>query len=171
MQTTTPIAENHISISHKLFNEGLRAAGSKTYKKEIHKVILILSVLYVTVAVWLWYTGGSLFFLLSESIFLGMLLLWLIFMLPVTKNRSKYNAMVQGTDRIPKRITRFYSNHLSVTTETEKVTTIPYDDILGWQETRNLYILNCNKNIAVLLDKKGFAIGDFLTVTTMIFKK
>ena len=42
-------------------------------------------------------------------------------------------------------------------------TTIPYSDLIGYQETKNLHILNCKNNIHVLLNKYGFSIGDFDT--------
>ncbi|MGN0353405.1 MAG: hypothetical protein ACI4ES_17330, partial [Roseburia sp.] len=82
MKPITQIAENHITITRKLFNEGMRAVENKSYNKEIRLLALILTVLYLIVAIWLIYTGGSLFFLLGESIFLAALLFWLFIMLP-----------------------------------------------------------------------------------------
>lgn len=161
MHPTNQIAENHTHISRSLFNEGMRAVESKTYKKETRKVVLILAALYAAVAAWLWYTGGSLVFLLGESIFLGALLFWLIIMLPDSRRRSKYKAMTQGADSIPERTIRFYQDQLSVTTNTKKETIISYTDISGWQETKNLYIINCKNNTHIMLDKNGFVIGDF----------
>lgn len=170
MHPTTQIAENHICISRALFNEGMRAVESKAYKKAIQKTALILAALYLGVAAWLWYTGGSLFFLLGESIFLGAILFWLTVMLPGTRRRSKYMAMVQDTDRIPERTIKFYQDQLSITTDIGKVTVIPYNDVLGWKETKNLYILNCSNNICVMLDKQGFTAGDFFTVKSIFSK-
>lgn len=161
MQNTVLIAENHISISRKLFDEGMRAVENKSYKSEIKKLIFILTVLHLIVAVWLIRTGGSLVFLLGETVFLGAMLFWLIFMLPNTKHRNKYKAMSQGTSSIPERTIKFYQDHLSVTANSGKVTVISYDEISGWQETRNLYILNCNENTHLLVSKNGFSFGNF----------
>lgn len=165
-----PIAENHICISRALFEEGLRAAENKAYKKTVQKLALFLSALYLGIAAWLWYTGGSLFFLLGESIFLGALLFWLLSMLPAARRRKKYKAMSQGTDSVPERSVKFYQDHLSVTANTGKETTLPYSDMRDWQETRNLYILNFNNNISVLLAKNGFIIGDFHMIKPLLLK-
>lgn len=78
--------------------------------------------------------------------------------------QKKYKAMRSGTSNIPKRVTTFYPNYLSITADNQKKTLIPYDDILSLQETQHLYILNCRNNISVLLDKKGFTFGDIHTV-------
>lgn len=164
MNPTTQIAENHIRITRPLFSEAMRATENKAYKKAVHKTALVLIALYLAVAAWLWYTGGSLFFLLGESVFLGAILFWLIVMLPNTRIKSKYKAMAQYSNAAPERTVVFFHDHLSVTADTGKETVIPYTDIEGWLESRHLYILNCSHNIHVLLDKNGFVSGDFSTV-------
>ncbi len=78
--------------------------------------------------------------------------------------QKKYKAMRSGTSNIPKRVTTFYPNYLSITADNQKKTLISYDDILSLQETQHLYILNCRNNISVLLDKKDFTFGDIHTV-------
>lgn len=170
MYPTTQLAENHISISRALFDEGMRATENPSYQKAIRKLALVLLGLYLAVAAWLFYTGGSLIFLLGESIFLGALLFWLFVMLPGTKRRSKYKAMVHQSSHIPQRVIKFYGDHLSVTADTGKVTSIPYKDIENWQETNHLYILNCKNKLAVFLDKNGFTSGSFQTVLTVLKK-
>ena len=180
MQMTTQIAENHatnagvdcinhIHITRALFDEGMRAAESAAYKKAIRKMALILFIIYLAVAIWLLHTGGSLIFLLGESIFLGALLFWLTVMLPGTRRKSKYKAMMQGGNDIPERTVKFYQNHLSVLAHTGKETLIQYKDIQNWKETKHLYILSCNNKMSVLLDKNGFVTGDFQTIKNVIF--
>lgn len=164
MHPTSLIAENHICISRTLFDEGMRAVEPQAYKRSIKKLALILLLLYFGVAAWLLYTGGSLFFLAGESIFLGALFFWLFFMLPASKRRSKYNAMAQGGNDLPERTVQFYQEHLYVITNTGKKTFLSYSDILDWKETPNLYILNCRNHLYVLLDKHGFVTGDFQVV-------
>lgn len=168
MKPAKPIAENHIRISRTLFNEGMRAAGSKEYQKSVQKIAAVLAVLFAAAAAWLLYTGGSLIFLLGEAIFLGALLFWLIVMLPGTRRRSKYKAMMQGSEDAPERTVRFYQEHLTVTSNSGKETTISYHDVINWQETTHLYILNCKDNISVLLDKSGFTAGDFDDVKRLL---
>ena len=101
MQPATLIAENHITITRKLFNEGMRAVENKAYKKDIRRLTLLLAVLYSLIALWILYTNGSLFLLLGESVFLAALLFWLFIMLPGTKRKNKYKAMAQGRNVAP----------------------------------------------------------------------
>lgn len=169
MCPTKQIAENRTTISHALFNEGMRAVESKTYKKSVRKFVLILATLYLAVAVYLLCTNGSLSFLLGESVFLAALLFWLLVMFPASRRRSKYKAMTPNTGSCPERTTIFHQNHLTVMTDTGKETEISYDDILNWQETKNLYILNCKNNLGILLDKKGFVAGDFQIVKSTLW--
>ncbi|MCI9076604.1 MAG: hypothetical protein HFH10_12580 [Dorea sp.] len=53
---------------------------------------------------------------------------------------------------------------MSVTADDGKQTVISYDSIRNWQETKHLYILNCENSTSVLLDKQGFASGSFHTI-------
>lgn len=167
MNSTTPIAKNHICISRALFNEGMRAVENQAYKKSVKKLFCGLIVLFAIVAAWLLYTGGSLIFLLGETIFLGTLLFWLIFMLPNSRRRSKYKAMTRGTHSVPERTATFYPEYLSILANDGKETIIQYNDIINWQETKNLYILNCQNRISILLDKNGFDIGNFDAITNI----
>lgn len=166
---TTQIAENHIRITRSLFDEGMRKTESGTYKKAIQKMVVILFIIYLAAAIWLLYTGGSLIFLLGESIFLGALLFWLIVMLPNTRRKSKYKAMMQGGNKIPERTIKFYQNYLSVLTDTGNETLIQYKEIQDWKETKHLYILGCGNKRHVLLDKNGFVNSDFQTIKSIIF--
>lgn len=168
MHTTTPIAENHIRISRALFDEGMRATESKAYKKAIRNLILVLLALYLAVALWLWYNGGTLIFLFGESICLGVLIFWLVVMLPGTKRRSKYKTMTNKGDSIPERTVRFYQDYLSVIGNSGKETIIQYNSVNDWLETKHLYILNSNYNTYILLDKKGFVIGDFPIIESVL---
>lgn len=168
MKPATLIAENHTRISRALFNEGMRAVENQDYRKSVKKIAIGLAVVFAAVATWLVYTGGSLIFLLGEAIFLGAILFWLMFMLPDTRRRNKYKAMTHGTDDIPERTIIFYEGYLTVTANSGKETTIPYDNIMNWQETKNLYILNCQNHVSVLLDKNGFVAGDFDSVKTKL---
>lgn len=161
MQPDTLIAENHISISRALFNEGMRASEDSRYKKSIRKIIFVLLAVYLIIAAWLLHTDGSLFYLLVESVFLGAMFFWAIVVLPSSRRRGKYKAMAQNTGSAPERTIKFYTDHLSVTADSGKVTVINYGDITGWKESKNLYILNCSSNTAVLISKNGFLSGDF----------
>ena len=117
MQPTTQIAKNHIRISHSLFHEGIRATASKSYKKAVQKIALILAALYLIIAAYLLYTSSSLILLLGESVFLAALLFWLTVMLPGTRRRSKYKAMAQGSGS-PQREQPYFSMIISLLQQT-----------------------------------------------------
>lgn len=170
MNRTAPIAKNHILISRALFNEGMRSVENQDYKKSVKKIAVGAILLFVTAAGWLLYTGGSPIFLLGEAIFLGALLFWLLVMLPCTKRNNKYKVMMRGRNTPPERTVVFYQEYLSVLADTGKETVIQYNSVTNWQETKNLYIINCRNNVSVLLDKKGFEIADFNTVRKELSK-
>lgn len=167
MKPTTPLAENHITISRTLFDEGMRAVENKEYEKSVKKIAVSLTIIFAIAAAWLLYIGGSLIFLLGEAIFLGALLFWLTIMLPGSRRKGKYKTMLHGCDNVPSRTTIFYQEHLTVITNNQKETTIPYSDVIGYQETNSLYILNCKNKISVLLDKMGFVVGSFDIVKSL----
>jgi hypothetical protein len=168
MNSTQLLAENHITISHPLFDEGMRATQSMTYKKMLRKMMIILAVLFLAVAAYMIYTGLSLIFLLGEFIFLGALIFWLTVMLPRTRRRSKYKAFTHGSTESPERTVKFYQDQLIVITCFGKETAIPYSNVTGWIETKNLWILNCKNITGVLLDKNGFITGDFNIIKPVI---
>lgn len=64
MQPITLIAENHITITKKLFNEAIHTAENKSYLKESKLLLLTLAVLYLLVAV----VSLTLFFSIFYSI-------------------------------------------------------------------------------------------------------
>ena len=116
----------------------MRAADNKNYKKEIKLLALILTVLYLIAAAWLIYTGGSLFFLLGQTIFLAALLYWLFIMLPGTKRKNMYKSMSQGMDTAPVRVIRFYQDHMSIAANSGKTTEIAlriYKDFIVLQRS------------------------------------
>lgn len=168
MMPMQKIAENHIRITKSLFREGMRAVGNQEYRHSIRKLSFFLSAIFAIAAVWLLSTGGSLVFLLGEAVFLGALLFWLFIMLPGTRLRSKYKAMMHPSGKAPERTTIFYPEHISVTAENGKETIIPYSHIRSWKETKRLYILNRADNTSVLLDKQGFASGSFHTIKSLL---
>ena len=168
MYPTPPIAENHILISPSVFNEGMRATQNKVYQKAVQRLTLILFALYLAVTAVLWYLNFPLVFLLGETIFLAALIFWLTIMLPASRRRSKYKVLAQGCIN-PQRTINFFSDRLTVISNTGKKTSISYTNISSWQETKHLYILNCSGNTHVLLDKKGFISGDFETIQHWIF--
>lgn len=166
MKPVTKIAENHITITKKIFDEGMHAAEFQSHKKERMLLVAILSFIFFILVIWLWNAGSSRILPFSELVFLTALTLWLFVLLPKTKHKNKYQAMTRGMDSVPSRITCFYEDHMSITDDFENVTHISYEDITGWLETKNLYIINCTEKRNVLLSKTGFISGDFEILKT-----
>lgn len=158
---TTPIAENHVTITRALFNEGMHAIGKKGYLKGMRNLTILLVLAYILIAVWTFYNNGSPFMLIGETFTLTVLLLWMFIFLPRSKLKTKYKIMSQNGLVTPSRIIRFYEDSFTVTNGSGKMTNISYKKVSEWQETKNLYILHCDKNTWVLLSKEGFTFGSF----------
>lgn len=158
--TTAPIAENHITITRRLFNEGRLTSRNENYRQNVLRLSGILALILVITAAWLLYTGGSLIYLAGEIIFTVALLIWLIFILPGTGGKSRYQAMTQGSSTPPQRTTVFYQDRLEVTAESGKKVTVPYKDIEKISESKNLWVLSCKGKIGVMIKKDGFTKGN-----------
>lgn len=154
-----PIAENHITITRKLFTEGSMATKNKDYQKIILKFGVSITLFCITIGIWFIYTGKNLIHLIGELIFIAALLLWIIFILPRSGNRSRYKAMCQSLQEPPVRTISFFQDYLLVLPKVGKEISIPYKNVLGWTETKNLWILNCENNLGVMLKKDGFSTG------------
>lgn len=168
MYPTTQIAENHITISRPLFNECMHIIENKEYKKRIKKFIFVLVAVDVAMAVWVLYSGGSPSMFLGQTILLNIVILGFILSAPGRKRKTKYKAMCKDKGIAPERTTKFYQDHLSVITDTDKATDILYSEIINWKETKHLYIINCKKNISILLCKDGFTMGTFDSILPLL---
>lgn len=155
-----PVAENHITITKKIFNEGRLASRNENYRKNVLRLAGILALILAATAVWLICTGGSLIYLAGEVIFAAALLVWLIVVLPANGGKSRYQAMMQGTSAPPRRTTVFYQDYLEVTAESGKKTVVPYSDVEKIIESRNLWVLSCKGRIGVMIKKDGFIRGN-----------
>lgn len=155
-----PIAENHITITRKIFDEGRLASRNEHYRKNVLRLAAVLAVVLVITAVWLVWTGGSLIYLAGEVIFAAALLFWLLVILPGNGGKSRYQAMTQGASEPPRRTTVFYQDHLEVTAESGKKTVVPYSDVEKISESRNLWVLSCKGKIGVMIKKDGFIRGN-----------
>lgn len=153
------IAENQITITRSLFEEGRLASRSSNYRKTVIRLSIVLALLLAATALWLICTDGPLIYLAGETIFIIALLCWLIFILPRTGGKRKFEAMTQGMSQAPRRTTRFFKDHFEVLSETGKRTSFDYSDILRITESRNLWVLICKDKSGILLKKDGFTLG------------
>lgn len=162
------IAENHITITRKLFNEGIIATRNKNYIKTVTKLAFALILFFIIASIWIISTGENPIYLAGEFAFIIILLFWLVFILPRTGNRKHYKSMCLSSSETPTRTTRFFQDHALVISETGKEVFIPYKDVLELKESKNLWILNCQNNQGILLKKDGFSTGSIETVKKAI---
>lgn len=168
MDQSTIIAENHITVTRPIFDEGMQAIENPAYKKTIFRTVAAVAAFALIIGIHLVYTGSSPFLFLGECVFIAAVMLWLFVLLPKRKRNNKYKAMGQGSNELPSRITRFYPSRFCAITNTGKEVTVPYTDVLSWQETEHLWILNCANNLGLLLDKKGFVTGNFEVIRPIL---
>lgn len=154
------IAENRIEITRPLFNEGMRTVENKEYKKLAWKITLIVLALCAAGAAFLIYTGNSLIYLAGEGIFFAAMLAWVTYVLPRNKRKNSYQAMCHKSGGNLTRTIRFYEDAMIIFSGDGKETTIPYENVLEWHETRHLFVLICREKTGVLLKKDGFVTGD-----------
>lgn len=154
-----PIVENHISITPAFFQEWLKSNETPSYKKTFRIFSTILIVLFVAVFGFFVYLGNPPVILFGEAAFMLGLYLWVIVLIPKNKKKSKYKALCKGSNDVPKRTIRFYQDHLSVTTDSGKLREFPYEKIMKFRETENLYVLIDESGLGIVLDKNGFTKG------------
>lgn len=166
-----PIAENHITITQELFDEGMRAIRNKNYKKLILKFISAFILLNIAVAFYIIYSGINPIYLAGEIIFFIGIIIWSIFVLPQTIRRKNYKAMQKDSSEIPTRTVDFFENYLLVTSNTGTEVSISYKDVINWQETKHLWIIRCKNNLSILIKKDGFSIGNINIVQSAVNKE
>ena len=168
MNHSTIVAENHITVTRPLFDEGMRAIENPSYRKTLAGTAAVIAALTLGIGAYLYHIGASPILILGECIVMIAALVWLTIIHPKNKKNHKYNAMCPDADTQPERTTRFYHSQFCVTTNAGKEITVPYTDIVIWQETEHLWILRCANNMNLLLDKKGFVTGDFEQIKALL---
>lgn len=167
-----PLAENHIQITKEYFNEYFNTISARNYRKAMKKIVIVLLILFGGIAVFLLANGVSPFYLLSQSFFVVVILVWLLYFLPRSRRKNGYAAMCRRSGAgIPARKVLFFEDNMVVTSPAEKSLTIDYGEIAEIAETEHLYAIISKEKRCVLVDKNGFTVGDAKIMKTAMQKK
>lgn len=162
-----PIAENRFSITKKLFYEGMLSISRDSYAKTAMKFSLIFLGIWVLMAMFLLYTGGTLGQIL---IYLGIvvaIIIWLNIFAPRSHAKRGWEALEKRYGAAMERRVLFYKDHLEVGGDCA-AKTVTYQEILEIKESRNLYVLICVDKTGIMVARDGFTQGDADEVLALI---
>lgn len=150
------LAQNRTMIDKKRFCEGTLCISRDTYGRSAGKGVLVLVGLWLALLVYTLISGGSLGQTMSYLVLIGIMSLWLCVYLPRYSAGRAWKAQAAKYGESIKRVTYFYPEHLLITGDgLEKQ--VAYTDIVQIKHSRNLLILICQDQTAVLLARDGFS--------------
>lgn len=160
------LAENQFILHKKLFIEGMLRISKNSYGRFARRSMAILLGLWCVLLLFAILFHGDLTHCLLLLVFLALIGWWLCRYMPRHNARRAYRILVNkhGTD--PRRITRFYEDHLEVGEDAP--TTIPYENVLALYRCRHLLILLCENNQGVLLSRDGFTLGNEEIISALL---
>lgn len=153
------IIENQTEITKPLFMEWRKSNRSASYYKTIGIFTLIMIVILGGAFAWFTSQGVAPVMMIGEFLFMFAIFLWVVFVLPHSRNKSQYKALCKAANGTPKRTVRFYTDYFSVTTESGNIREFSYGKVHTMKETEHLYVLVNESNIDIILDKNGFQFG------------
>lgn len=162
-----PIAENRFSITKQLFYEGMLRISKDSYGKAAIKYSFIFVAIWVAMAAFLLFTGGTIGQALVYLLLVGVIILWLNVFAPRSHAKKGWNALVSRYGSAMERRVRFYKDHLEVDGDCA-AKTVTYQEILEIKESKHLYVLICVDKVGVMVAKDGFAYGDFDEIQSLI---
>ncbi len=153
-----PLAENQITVTKKLFMEGMLRLSRDGYGRSARRAMVLFALVWVAMAVYTLAAGGQLW---QTFVPLGMVCLiglWLCVLLPRSNARRAWRAQQARFGSPMTRTTRLYADHLTVQGDgVEK--TVAYGDIRQIRYSRHLMLLVCADNLGVMLTRDGFRSG------------
>lgn len=162
-----PIAENRFSITKQLFYEGMLSISKDSYGKAAIKYSFVFVAIWVAMAAFLLFTGGTIGQALVYLLLVGVIILWLNVFAPRSHAKKGWNALVNRYGSAMERRTRFYRDHLEIDGDCA-AKTVTYQEILEIKESKHLYVLICVDKVGVMVAKDGFAYGDFDEIKSLI---
>lgn len=165
-----PIAENHTSVTKKLFHEGMDAVTNPKYKLILRITAAVVVILFAAFGIYNVIRGGSPLMLAGELLFIVVLCAWILYFMPRSNRNTKYKLMSQQAGGEPQRSITFFEDHFVVYAEGGKSITVPYSGITEIRETPHLYIVMRNSGPSVMISKEGFTTGDMNTVKSAVEK-
>ena len=162
-----PSAENHFTLTKKLFLEGMLRVSRDSYSKFALKYILLLAALWAAFLVYTLMTAGSMANVLICLVVVALLSLWIGVWTPRKHAKKAWNAQRRIYGDTMERTTTFYGDHLEIRGDCAE-RDIDYTDIRKVLESRNLILLLCHDRMGILLAQDGFTRGDAQTVKDLI---
>lgn len=163
-----PIAENKVTITKKLLLEGrgriFRDVNHRLYKR----VFLVLAGVWLLTLIVTLAARLTKFYVIWELVVILAVALWLCVYIPRDKTKRAFRNLEGRGDL--SRVTRFYGDHMEVSSGGGSVTDIPYDQVKEILQSRRLLILTCENNTAVMLALDGFTSGDAELVMNTVRK-
>lgn len=162
-----PIAENRFSITKQLFYEGMLTISKDSYGKAAIKYSFIFLAIWVAMAAFLLFTGGTIGQALVYLLLVGVIIAWLNVFVPRSNAKKGWNALVSRYGSATDRRVRFYKDHLEVDGDCP-AKTVTYQEILEIKESKHLYVLIGVDKVGVMVAKDGFTYGDFDEIRALI---
>lgn len=158
------LAENRFTITRDLFVEGMLRISKDGYGKFAARSMAVLLGVWLILLVFALVTGGDVAHTMLLLVLLLLIGWWLCVLMPRSNARRAYKALEQKSGGEMERITRFYADHLRIGEDC----VIPYDRITRIRRSRRLLILTCEDKVGVLLELKGFTLGNEETIWALI---
>ena len=150
------LAQNHTTITKRLFREGMLRISRDGYGKSARKSVLIFLGMWLVFLIWTLSSGGSILQTLAPLGLVVLLAMWVCVYLPRYNAGRLWKAQEAKYGSRIERTVRFYPEHLTVTGEGVDQT-VPYGQIIQIKESRNLLVLICESKTGILLSRTGFS--------------
>lgn len=165
-----PIAENHTTITKKMFHEGMAAVADPKTKLTLRIATIIIVILFAAFGIYSAVTSGNPLMLVGECIFIIVIAAWVLYFMPRSNINTKYKIMSRNANGEPQRSVTFYEESFAVYAEGGKSITVSYKNVKEIKETANLFIFVCKDQPSVMIAKNGFTKGSIDIVRETINK-
>ena len=150
-----PFAENHLTLTERLFQEASRAAQPESYQKSVRKLGIAGIVLILVSLAIMELMHMNMLFLFGEILIVTMTLVWMMVIYPKARARARYKDLREGQGT-PQRTTQFFTDCLAINSNGSE-TIMKYRDLIRVQYTDHLIILYSNDQRAIILDQNRFS--------------
>ena len=163
----TPIAENRFTLTKPLFTEGMLRVWADGSGKTVKKLMAVLVLVWLVLAGYTLWQGGSMAMPLTELLILALVIVWAIVWLPRSKAKQAFRAMEGRGMAGVERSVCFYEEHLEVDVAGNHKT-LDYADITQILQGKNLLILVGADKSGVLVKKDAWTSGTETEVLNLI---
>jgi hypothetical protein len=150
-----PLFENHAAFTRENYLEAARKTFSRPYR------IFCFTAAIVFLAL------AAVFFYLGDWVTPIVLCLGAAFLLVLcfagyrlVGGRQYRQILVANANATPERTTRFFEDRIEITSGNGAQSSWPYEQLVRILETEHLLLLMLPMRVMILLDKRGFTLGD-----------